>query len=181
MFEFTELDLRQPNPARKAEGERTDRLIFEMGQVMPESAEYKALMHELLPDLGEGTRVRPPFYCNLASNIHIGKHCSIMPFCKCMSAGQIMIEDDVRIALNCALITNNHDFYECDILTVADIRIKKGAWIGANATILPGVTVGKYAVVGANSLVNRDVPDYAVVVGSPARVIRMLDADKFKD
>ena len=98
-----------------------------------------------------------------------------------MSAGQITIEDDVRIALNCALITNNHDFYERDILTVADIRIKKGAWIGANATILPGVTVGKYAVVGANSLVNRDVPDYAVVVGSPARVIRMLDADKFKD
>ena len=55
--------------------------------------------------------------------------------------------------------------------------IRKGAWIGAGATILPGVCVGKYAVVGAMSVVTKDVPDYAVVVGSPARVIRIIEND----
>ncbi|MDE6726916.1 MAG: galactoside O-acetyltransferase, partial [Oscillospiraceae bacterium] len=54
------------------------------------------------------------------------------------------------------------------------------AWIGAGATILPGVTVGKYAIVGAASVVTHDVPDYAVVVGNPAKLIKTLDAEKFK-
>ena len=181
MFEFREVDLRKPNQARSEEGRRTQHLIFQMGQVLPDSEEYSQLLHELFTDLGEHARINPPFYCNLANNIHIGKNTVIMPYFKCMSAGQVVIEDDVRIALNVSLITNNHDLYERDILTVADVYIKKGAWIGANATVLPGVTVGKYAVIGANSLVNRDIPDYAVAVGNPARVIRMLDPQKFKD
>ena len=60
------------------------------------------------------------------------------------------------------------------------IVIKDGAWIGAGATILSGVTIGKYAIVGAASVVTHDVGDYEVAVGSPARVIKMLDKDKFK-
>lgn len=56
---------------------------------------------------------------------------------------------------------------------------KKGAWFGAGATVLPGVTVGRYAVVGAAAVVTRDVPDYAVVVGNPARVTKILDESRF--
>ena len=102
----------------------------------------------------------------------------LMPYCKCMSAGNIYIEDDVRIALNVSLLTNNHDFYERDILTVKDIRICKNAWIGAGATILPGVTIGENAVVGAASVVTKDVAPNTVVAGNPARVIRTLDRDR---
>ena len=58
--------------------------------------------------------------------------------------------------------------------------IKKGAWIGAGATIMPGVTVGKYAIVGAASVVTRDVGDYEVVVGSPARLVKTLEAGRFE-
>ena len=59
--------------------------------------------------------------------------------------------------------------------------IKKGAWIGAGSSILPGVTVGKYAIVGASAVVTKDVPDYAVVVGNPAKVIKTLKSDKFNE
>ena len=57
--------------------------------------------------------------------------------------------------------------------------IRQGAWIGAGATILPGVCVGKYAIVGAGSVVTKDVPDYAVVVGNPAKIVKMLDSERF--
>lgn len=67
------------------------------------------------------------------------------------------------------------------VLTCKPIRIQKGAWIGANAVILAGVSVGKHAIVGAGAVVTKDVPDYAVVVGNPAKVIKMLDAEKFSD
>ena len=70
--------------------------------------------------------------------------------------------------------------YERQVLTCKPVTVKQGAWIGAGATILPGVTVGKYAVVGAASVVTHDVPDYAVVVGNPAKVIKTLDAAKFE-
>ena len=59
--------------------------------------------------------------------------------------------------------------------------IREYAWIGAGATILPGVCVGRHTVVGAGSVVTRDVPDYAVVVGNPARVVKLLDGEKFKE
>ena len=65
------------------------------------------------------------------------------------------------------------------VLTCEEIIIKKGAWIGAGASILPGITVGKYAIVGAGAIVTKDVPDYAVVVGVPAKVVKTLDKDKF--
>ena len=83
------------------------------------------------------------------------------------------------IAANVSLISNNHDPYERQVLTCKPVVIKKGAWIGAGATVLPGVTVGKYAIVGASSVVTHDVLDYAVAVGNPAKVIKMLDASRF--
>ena len=77
------------------------------------------------------------------------------------------------------LISNNHDPYERQILLCKPVLIRQGAWIGAGATILPGVCVGKYAIVGAGSAVTKDVPDYAVVVGNPAKVVKVLDSERF--
>ncbi|MBR3214827.1 MAG: acyltransferase [Methanosphaera sp.] len=96
-----------------------------------------------------------------------------------MARGGITIEDDAMLAANVQLLSNNHDEYDRQVLLCNEITIKKGVWIGAGATILPGVTVGEYAIVGAGAIVTKDVPDYAVVVGSPARVVKTLDKDKF--
>ena len=102
-----------------------------------------------------------------------------MPYFKCMSAGKVYMEDDVRIALDVKVITNNHDFYDRDILTVEDVRICKNAWIGAGATILPGVTIGENAIVGAGSVVTKDVEADTIVVGNPAKPIKKLDSNRF--
>ncbi|WP_270600028.1 DapH/DapD/GlmU-related protein [Faecalicoccus pleomorphus] len=173
------VDLRIEDENRKAEGKRTKALLFEWNQCDPSSPRYQEIAKELFGDFGEGSKVHTPFYCNLAKNIHIGKNVTIMPYFKCMSAGQVYMEDDVRIALDVKVITNNHDFYDRDILTVEDVRIGKNAWIGAGATILPGVTIGENAIVGAGSVVTKDVEANTIVVGNPAKPIKKLDSNRF--
>ena len=172
------VDLRIEDENRKAEGKRTKALLFEWNQCDPSSPRYQEIAKELFGDFGEGSKVHTPFYCNLAKNIHIGKNVTIMPYFKCMSAGQVYMEDDVRIALDIKVITNNHDFYDRDILTVEDVRIGKNAWIGAGATILPGVTIGENAIVGAGSVVTKDVEANTIVVGNPAKPIKKLDSNR---
>ena len=98
-----------------------------------------------------------------------------------MARGGITIEDGAQIAANVQLISNNHDPYDLAVLTCKPVLIREGAWIGAGATILPGVCVGRHAVVGAGSVVTKDVPDYAVAVGNPARVIKTLDKTRFEE
>lgn len=173
------VDLRIEDENRKAEGKRTKALLFEWNQCDPSSPRYQEIAKELFGDFGEGSKVHTPFYCNLAKNIHIGKNVTIMPYFKCMSAGQVYMEDDVRIALDVKVITNNHDFYDRDILTVEDVRIGKNAWIGAGATILPGVTIGENAIVGAGSVVTKDVEANTIVVGNPAKPNKKLDSNRF--
>ena len=110
----------------------------------------------------------------------MGKNVMINSNLLAMDRGGITIEDDVQIAANVQLLTNNHDPYERMILPCRPILIKKGAWIGAGATILPGICVGAHSIIGASSVVTKDVPDCAVVVGNPARVVKMLDAEKLR-
>ena len=74
-----------------------------------------------------------------------------------------------------------HDPYDLCTLTCKPVLIREYAWVGAGATILPGVCIGRHAIVGAGSVVTKDVPDYAVAVGNPAKVIKMLDKEKFQE
>ena len=97
-----------------------------------------------------------------------------------MARGGIAIEDDVQIAGNVSLLTNNHDPYDRMVLPCKPILIRKGAWIGANSVILRGISVGRHSIIGAGSVVTKDVPDYAVVVGNPAKVVKMLDPERFE-
>lgn len=180
MFSFRDIDLRVPDPALSTEGKRTTDLVFQINQMNPNDPEYHHQLEQLFTGgFGQASKLVGPLYVNLAGNIHIGNHCSIQPYFRCMSAGQITIEDGVMIAMNVSLVTNNHDPYQRRILTVADILIKEEAWIGTGAIILPGVTIGRRAIVGAGSVVTRDVEDYAVVAGNPAKVIKYLDPEKF--
>ena len=94
--------------------------------------------------------------------------------CLMMSAGGITIDDNALVAANAQLISNNHDLQEHMIITCIPVHLKRNCWIGAGATILPGVTVGENSVVGAGSVVTKDVPDNCIVVGSPARVIKQM-------
>ncbi len=174
------IDPREPNNDRQADGMRTARLTFKLNHTMPYTDEYNAVLKELFPDnLGEGSLVMAPLTLMLSREVKIGKRVMIMNNCLMMSAGGITIDDDVMIAANVQLITNNHDPYDRHLLHCKPVHICRGAWIGAGSSILPGVTVGEYAIVGAGSIVTKDVPPYAVVVGSPARVVKYLDKEKF--
>ena len=180
-MEEIRIDLRQKDEARSAESRRTAKAVYRFNQLEPYTEESMKAMYDIFTGgIGEGSSVHSPVFLNIGKNIHIGRNVVIMPYFRCMSAGQVYIDDDVRIAMNVSIITNNHDFYERDVLTVKDVHIGRNAWIGAGSTILPGVTVGENAIVGASSVVTKDVAPNTVVAGNPAKVIKVLDAEKFK-
>ena len=159
---------------------KQSKLLFKLNHTEPMTEEYAALLNELLDNnIGDNSTITTPFAGAAFDKIKIGNNVFINNNCLAMARGGITIEDDVMIAGNVQLLSNNHDEYERQILTCEEIIIRKGAWIGAGATILPGVTIGKYAIVGAGAIVTKDVPDYAVVVGIPAKVVKTLDESKF--
>lgn len=149
-------------------------LIFKFNHTMPGTAEYDELMHRIFPTMGEGSRVGTPLTAVRPHMVHIGKNVIVMPGCLMMSAGGITIDDGAMIAANVQLISNNHDVYERQIITCKPVHIGKKAWIGAGATILPGVTVGDNAIVGAGSVVTKNVEADTVVAGNPARFIKRI-------
>ena len=158
------------------------KLVHQFNHAEPFSEEWWSLQREIFKGkIGEGSRVMSPLTAVRPNQVTIGKNVVVMNGCLMMSAGTITIDDDVQIAANVQLISNNHDPYERNVLTCKPVHICKGAWVGAGSTILPGITIGKHAIVGAASVVTKDVPDYAVAVGNPAKVIKYLDKDKFEE
>lgn len=176
------VDTRNRTKEESLEAIRQEQLLFEINHTMPMTEDYANKLKELFQEnLGEGSIIRSPIHGACVSSTKIGKDVFVNSNILLMARGGITIEDHVRIAANVQLISNNHDPYDLAILTCKPVVIKESAWIGAGATILPGVCVGKHAIVGASAVVTKDVPDYAVVVGNPARVIKMLDQNKFSD
>lgn len=118
-----------------------------------------------------------PFYSDFGQFIYIGKDVFINHGCTFMDRGGITLEDKVLIGPKVNLITENHaEEPELRRFVYAKpIHIKKGAWVGAAANILPGVTIGENAIVAAGSVVTKDVPDNVVVGGIPARIIKKIN------
>lgn len=173
-MEEIRIDVRKQT-AEELELARTQsQLLFRFNHTMPATDEYERLMKELFPDMGEGSRISTPLTGVRFHQVRIGKDVIVMPGCLMMSAGGITIDDGAMIAANVQLISNNHDLYERHIITCKPVHIGKNAWIGAGATILPGVTIGDNAVVGAASVVTKDVAPDTIVVGNPARFIKRI-------
>ena len=181
-MEEIRIDVTKQTPEQHTLAAHYAQFVHRFNQSLPFSDEWWSLQRELFKDhIGEESLVMSPITVVRPNAVSIGKRVVVMNGCLMMSAGTITIEDDARIAANVQLISNNHDPYNRDIITCRPVRICKGAWIGAGSTVLPGATVGKYAIVGAASVVTKDVPDYAVAVGNPARVIKHLDKNRFEE
>lgn len=175
------VDIRNRDPKSVREMQRISPLLFKLNRTMPGTAEYASVLKEIFGEnIGEESFVAAPLSGAAIKKLKIGKRVFINSNLLAMARGGITIEDDVQIAGNVSLLSNNHDMYDRAILLCKPIAIRQGAWIGANAVVLPGVEVGRFAVVGAGSVVTKDVPDYAVVVGNPARVIKVLDKARFE-
>lgn len=179
--EEVRVDMRDYTREEFEAGTKMAQLVYQLNHTMPMTSEYAAILKELFGDrLGEGSYVAAPLSGAAFDHVRIGKNAYINSNALLMARGGITIEDGVMIAANAQIISNNHDPYDLQILTCKPVLIKEGAWIGAGATVLPGVCIGKHAVVGASSVVTKDVPDYAVVVGSPAKVVKYLDEKQFE-
>lgn len=128
-------------------------------------------------DLDESTTVFAPFHTNFGRFIQIGKHVFINHACSFLDMGGIVIEDHVLIGPKVNLITENHptDPAQRRSLICKPILIKRNAWIGAAATVLPGVTIGENAIVAAGAVVSRDVAANTIVGGVPAKLIKTID------
>ena len=182
-IEEIRIDLREALKDKEAlaEGKKDVQTNHKFNLAVPLSEEYFSLMRELFYNqIGENSIVYNQLTVVCPKNVKIGKNVTVMNGALMMSAGGITLEDNVLIAANVQLISNNHDPYDRYVITCKPILIKEGAWVGAGATILPGVTVGKHAIIGANSVVSKDIPDYAVAVGCPAKVIKYLEKEKFE-
>jgi acetyltransferase-like isoleucine patch superfamily enzyme len=177
-IEEVRIDYREyaKDPSSMAMAIRDTQLNHKFNMALPFTDEWTSLMKELFYNqIGENSIVNNGLTVVLPKNVTIGSGVTVMNGALMMAAGGITIEDKVLIAANVKLITNNHDPYERDILTCRPILIKEGAWVGAGATILPGITVGKYAIVGSDSVVTKDIPSNSVAVGIPAKVIETID------
>ncbi len=118
----------------------------------------------------------PPFSTDYGLNIKLGKRVFLNSGCCFQDQGGITIGDDVLIGQQVVIATLNHDLNpdKRGDMFPAPVTIGNRVWIGAHATILPGVTIGDGAVVGAGAVVTRDVPENAVVLGVPAKIVRTI-------
>ncbi|MCH5239964.1 MAG: galactoside O-acetyltransferase [Muribaculaceae bacterium] len=149
--------------------------VFLFNTTMPFTPEYEERMKKIFPDMGEGSRVMAPLTGVRFHEVKIGKNVIVMNGCLMMAAGGITIGDETQIAANVQLISNNHDLDDRNVITCKPIHIGKRVWVGAGATILPGVSIGDNSVVGAASVVTKDVPADTIVAGNPARIIKKIE------
>lgn len=138
----------------------------------------RAILEELLGAIGAGTEIRPPFYCDYGSHIRIGARVFANVGLVALDVAAITIGDDVQIGPNVQLLTPTHpldaELRRAKWEAAEPIVIERNAWLGGGVIVLPGVTVGENAVVGAGAVVTKNVSPNVVVAGNPAREIRQL-------
>ena len=161
---------------------RARTLCAKANAVLPDDPSYVKYLEELFDRSLDDVRILTPFICDFGNRVKFGKGVFINHSAILSASGGIEFEDGVMCAPGVRIATINHDVNERHTkYTYGKVTLKKNAWIGMGATICPGVTIGEYAVVAAGAVVTRDVPDYAVVGGVPAKVIKYLDPKEQKE
>jgi len=139
----------------------------------------RQLLETLLGSIGEDTEIRPPLYVDYGAHLTVGARCFANFGLVALDVAAITIGDDVQIGPNVQLLTPTHPVepeprrqkWEA----AEPIVIGDNVWLGGGVVVLPGVTIGENTVVGAGSVVTRDLPANVVAVGNPARVVRSLE------
>lgn len=154
--------------------------LWEFNQLKPSREKQKEqYMKEVFAECGEGCYIELPFRANWGGkNLHLGNNVYINFNLTIVDDGQIYIGNKVMIGPNVTIATANHplepELREKQLQYNLDVHIEDNVWIGANAVIVPGVTIGKNSVIGAGSVVTKDIPENSVAVGNPCKVIKKL-------
>lgn len=157
--------------------EENMRLTAELNSKYHTQEEIRDLFSQIIgKPVAETFRLFPPFYTNCGRNITVGSRVFINTGCHFQDQGGITLGDGTLLGNSVVLTTMNHDFdpEKRGITYPAPIVTGKNVWIGSNATILPGVHIGDGAIVGAGSVVTKDVPPNTIVAGAPAAIIRKI-------
>lgn len=173
-------DLYLPDdPELIRDSKRAQKLTHQLNALDPTDIEERnRLLRELLGAFGEGSEIRPPLQCDYGYQTTIGARTFANWGLILLDVARITIGDDVQIGPNVQLLTATHPLEpgpRRDKWEAAEpIVIGDNVWLGGGVIVCPGVTIGADTVVGAGSVVTRDLPPRVVAVGSPARVIREL-------
>lgn len=154
-------------------------LLYEYNNTRPtDMAKRREILEKFLGCAGENLYLEPPFHANWGMNTYFGKNCYANFNLTLVDDGEIRIGDNVMFAPNVVVSTTGHPIQPNLRRQVAQfsipVTIGNNVWIGANTTILPGVTIGDNSVIGAGSVVSRDIPANVVAVGTPCRVVREI-------
>lgn len=158
-----------------ADQRRCHSLLYQYNATRPEAADQRAaLLRDLLGAIGESSVIRPPFHCDFGYNIRLGSGVFLNFGCVLLDVVAIEIGDLCQIGSAVQILTADHPrdaaLRRQGFESGNPIRIGANVWIGSGAIILPGVTVGDDAIIGAGSVVTRNVPAGATVMGNPARI-----------
>ena len=157
------------------------RVTFRLNAAYHDPDEVRALLSELFGyEVPRSLRVFPPFYTDFGRNITVGEHVFINACCHFQDHGGVVLGDGCQIGHNVVFATLNHGLSPDDRQHTypAPIVLGKNVWVGSNATILPGVTIGDNAVVAAGAVVAKDVAANTVVGGVPAKFIKEIEIKK---
>ena len=154
-------------------------LVYDFNATRPSEGEKRTrLLREIFAEVGEATWIEPPLRANWGTHTHLGNHVYANFNLTLVDDTQVTIGDYVMIGPNVTISAAGHPIRP-DLRREAmqfnfPVRIEENVWIGAGAIILPGVTIGKNSVIGAGSVVTRDIPENVVAMGVPCRVVRPI-------
>lgn len=165
------------------------RLLSHQYNLSVDKNEKEGILNQLLGKVGSNVKIDTPFYCDYGKNIFIGSNVIININCTFVDCNKIEIGNNVLIASNVQIYTATHPVNVKERLVdkweensgqaffrvyALPVKIEDNVWIGGGVIILPGVTIGENSVIGAGSVVTRDVPSNCVAVGNPCRVIKRI-------
>lgn len=161
-------------------------LCYEFNLCKPsDTVRQKEILHQILGEIKGDVVVTAPFYCDYGYNISVGDNFYTNHNCTILDGAKVVFGDNVFIAPNCVFSTAGHAIdakQRGDGLEIAlPITVGNNVWIGANVSVLPGVTIGDNTIIGAGSVVNKDIPSNVIAVGNPCHIIREItEEDKNK-
>ena len=161
-------------------------LCYEFNHCRPSDTQrQKELLEQMLGSMKENPVITAPFYCDYGFNISIGDNFYTNHNVTILDGAKVTFGDNVFIAPNCVFSTAGHaidsEQRNKGLEIALPITIGDSVWIGANVSVLPGVTIGSNTIIGAGSVVNKDIPDGVIAVGNPCKVIRKItESDKKK-
>lgn len=157
--------------------ENTSKLLSELNTGYKTPDEVRNILSEMIGDeIDSSVQILTPFNTDFGANIRLGKDIFINKSCMFVDLGGIELEDKVLIGPEVKILSVNHplDFNNRRSVILKKVRIKRNAWLGSGTIVCPGVTIGENSVIGAGSVVTKDVPDNTVYAGVPAKFIKNI-------